>query len=254
MNNSEQSTEKMVQYLDGELAGEELIAFERSLAENPEMQAELANLKLAKLAVQHYGLKQQVASVHHHMMNELKNDPAGTRTGIYALIRSTMRIAAGLFILLFLFGLYEFIIVSPSKLSQENYRPYELSVDRGAAASSAIEKAYTNNDFKGVISNLEKNTNLVVKDHFLGAQAYLFTHQYAKAITEFNIVLHDTSGHYKDDAEYYLALSYLQNNEPVNAKQLLDKIYNDKDHLYHDRVTYWTMLKLKLLIIKNPGK
>lgn len=255
MDNSEQADDRLMQYLDGELMGEELSAFEQSLANDPEMRARMENLELAKMAVQHYGLKDQVSSVHQQMMEEFRNeDTAKSRGVIYPLLRSTMKIAAGLIIFMFLFGAYEFATVSSSGLAQNAYSPYALSIDRGAAESSAIERAYVNHNFREVTINLEKNTNATEKDHFLGGQAYLAIHQSAKAIREFNKVVLDATSSYKEDAEYYLALGYLQNDQPLKAQTLMDKIYKDKDHLYHDRVTYWTMIKLKLLILKGAGR
>jgi hypothetical protein len=254
MDNSEQASEKLIQYLDGELSGEELSTFEQSLTNNPDMQARLESLELAKTAVRHYGLKQQVSSVHHQMMAELKNELSGNSRGkIYPLLRLTMKIAAGVIIFMFFFAAYEWVTISSSGLAENNYYPYELSVDRGAAGPSAIEQAYADRNFKKVIVNLEKDMALSEKDHFLGGQAYLATHQVAKAIQEFKKVLLDSMGQYRDDAEYYLALSYLQNDQPLKAQKLIDQIYQDKDHLYHDRVSYWTRLKLQLLILKKAG-
>ncbi|WPU91565.1 hypothetical protein SNE25_19810 [Mucilaginibacter sabulilitoris] len=255
MDNNGQPNEKLIRYLDGELTGEALSAFEKLLTEDADMRAELENLQAAKLVVQHYGLKQQVASVHQEMMNEFRNEGAKSiQRKSYPFIRYTMRIAAGLFVLLFLFGAYEYITVSPSRLSADHYRPYEPGVERGAKETSVVEKAYTNKDYYEVISGVEKNKKHTVKDYFLSAQAYLVTQQFSSAIREFNTVLRDSSGNYKDDAEYYLAITYLRNNEPAKTKPLFEKIYHDSDHLYHDRVTCFTLLKLKLLLIKNPGR
>ena len=38
------------------------------------------------------------------------------------------------------------------------------------------------------------------------------------------------------------------------AKPLLEKIYADHEHLYHDQVSYWTLLKVKLLVFKTSSK
>ncbi|MDN3548706.1 hypothetical protein [Mucilaginibacter aquaedulcis] len=255
MDNNAQADERLIQYLDGELTGEELTAFEQTLANSPELQVRLENLELAKMAAMHYGLRQQVASVHHHMMDELRGKQGNQNSGrIYSLLRFTMKIAAGLIVFMFLFGAYEWVNVSSAELAQNNYQPYELSVDRGVEGSSVIEKAYANHNFKTVIAELSKSPGPGEKDRFLGGQAYLSMHEPANAIREFNEVLLDPASHYRDDAEYYLALSYLQYNEPLKAQKLIDQIYNDKDHLYHDRVSYWTVIKLKLLILKKRGE
>ncbi len=54
-----------------------------------------------------------------------------------------------------------------------------------------------------------------------------------------------------DDAEYYLALSYLKNNETAEALPLFKKIHNNKAHLYNNKVSSWFLRKLQLLSWKQ---
>jgi tetratricopeptide (TPR) repeat protein len=254
MDNSSQPTEKIIQYLDGELTGTELSDFERLLSEDSALKAELENLQLAKLAVQHYGLKQQVASVHHQMMEELAHEPAASPAAkVYPLLFYVQRIAAALLIGMLTFGAYQFISVSPTNILTNN-PSYVLSVERGASESSAIKKAYAANNYKEVIHVFETEANPGAKDYFFGASAYLADHKPAKAIELYKKIIssnNSTVNDYKDDAEYYLAISYLRNRQPKQAKVLLEKIYRDKDHLYHSQVTFFTMLKLKMLLVKS---
>lgn len=253
--NSEEPDDKLIQYLDGELNGEELDAFEKLLARDPLLTEKLRSFELARQVVQHYGLKQQVSTVHGTMMAELRNDPSKLSGGrVYPFIRITMRVAASLLLLCVLFSVYQFMAVSSSKLAQDGYHTYDLSVTRGEETYSIIERSYLDKNFTAVIRELSKSTSPTVNEHFLGGQAYLVTHQPAKAIDEFKRVVGDQSATYKEDAEYYLGISYLQNDQPEKAKTLFEKIYLDKDHLYHDQVTMWTMFKLRLLLIKDPGR
>ena len=77
MENSPEHTEKIIQYLDGELTGSELVEFEKLMAVDGTISEELENLSLAKSAIQSYGLKQQVAGVHKEMRAELKGSTGG---------------------------------------------------------------------------------------------------------------------------------------------------------------------------------
>jgi hypothetical protein len=254
MDNSQQTTEKIIQYLDGELTGKELDEFEKLMGENAGIREELGNFRLAKSAIRHYGLKEQVAGVHKEMMDEfsisVQNAPVRK---MYPFIRRTMQIAASLIAILFVFGFYQYITVNSDQLATESYHPYKVSISRGESKTSSLEKAYLDGKNNLVIAEFEKLKPQGNKDNFLAAQAYLSTHQTVKAIQTFNNLLRpkssDTSFH--DDAEYYLAIGYLENNEPSKAKSLLDKIYRDNDHLYHDQVSYWILLKLKLLSLKT---
>jgi len=255
MNNSDEPNPTMIRYLDGELTGTELAEFERLLESDLALQAEFENLQIAKLAVVNYGLKSQVAAVHRTMMDEFKQAaPKPIKSGLYPFVRATMRIAAVLFGFVLLFGGYQFATVSSSKLFTDNNLPYDVSVARGAAAPSIIEEAYVKHHFSSAANALGANPAPTVKDQFIGAQAYLAAKQPAMAIKHFKQLLNKGAGDFKDDAEYYLGLSYLANNQPAEAKPLFEKIYHNPDHIYHTRVTYWTLLRLKLLIIKNPGK
>ena len=256
MNNSEAQTEKLIQYLDGDLTGSELEGFEKLLSENEGLQHELENLTLAKMAVRSYGLKSQVASVHQEMIQTLKSQSKPSEGKIYPFIRSTLKYAASIFLVLFSIGIYLYISTSSTKLYNENYRPYKLSIARGEPTSSNLETAFNSNNYELVISTFKTLTNPTNKDYFLTAKAYLSTHQLEKAVQAFKQVINAPAPNsaFKDDADFYLALTYLENNEPVKAKPIFEKIYSDRDHLYHDRVSYWTLLKLKLLALTSTEK
>ncbi len=255
MNDNSRHTETIINYLDGELTGEDLKQFEALLSADDAVRGELENLQLAQSAVRRFGLKTQVASVHSEMMAEFARDDKRPAT-IYRFMRPALRIAASLLVLLSAIGVYEYATVSPAKLYNENYRPYQESVARGASETSALEKAYLAGNPSLVISLYSKMGSTTNKAKFLTAQSYLATNQYLRAIRLFNTVIGSptSDGSFKDDAEYYLALSYLQHSEPAKAEPIFQNIYDDKDHPYRDRVSYWTLLKIKLLALKYPGK
>ena len=256
MDNNDAQQETLMRYLDGELSGEASAAFERQLGENADLQAELDNLQLAKLAVTHYGLKARVAAVHGSMMQELNAGAAKTSTiKVYPFMRTTLKIAASLFIAMFLFTAYQYVSVTPAKLFAENYQSYELSTARGASGASALEADYKLGNFAVAVADFNKIGKPGAKDYFLVAQAYLALHKPVNAIANFDAADHDPeNGDFKEDAEYYLAAAYLENNQPARAEVLFNKIYRDQDHLYHKKVTFWTMLRIKLLVLKNGGQ
>ncbi|MBB3056698.1 hypothetical protein [Mucilaginibacter gotjawali] len=255
MSTNSQHTETIIQYLDGELSGAELKQFEELLAADNAVQQELENLKLAQQAVRSYGIKAQVASLHHEMMEELKTEPKASANKLYPFIRASLKIAASLFLAMSAVGIYQYATVSPAQLYNQNYRPYTTSISRGATEGSALEKAYAAGQPAKVISLFEKETTTADnKTNFLAAQSYLATQNVGKAISLFNKILNNADGAYKDDAEYYLALSYIENKQPGQALVIMNKIHQDKDHPYNDRVSFWTIFKLKLLILKNGGK
>ena len=259
MNTNEQSTDKLIQYLDGELMGKELTDFEQLLAENTTVQTELNNLILTREAIQSYGLKTQVASVHQEMMQELNKEiitiPKNSK--VRSLYRMPLNIAASLLVIMLSVGFYQYITISGYKIFDENYSSYELSISRGDENDiSQIEKAYANGQSSLVITEFTKLKNPTTKDNFLAGQVYLSKNQVKESIRSFEQVLANSSAEntFKDDAEYYLALSYLKDNKPLKAEPILQKINKDKDHLYHDQVSEWTLFKTYLLTLKSSGK
>ncbi len=256
MDNSESYSEKLIQYMDGELPGNELATFEKLLSENSALRQELENLELAKMAIRSYGLQRQVASVRREMLQEPEEQEKPAESKIYPFMRSTLKYAASLFLLLSAIGIYMYATTSSSKLYKENYEPYKLSISRGENANTALEKAFNTGNYHEVISTFKTLTNPGGKENFLVAQAYLEIHQPGKAIQSFNQVVNapGPANTFKDDASYYLALAYIEGNQPAKALPVFEKIHSDPDNLYHDKVNYWTLLKLKLLAFKSSGK
>ncbi|RYZ96461.1 MAG: hypothetical protein EOP47_23830, partial [Sphingobacteriaceae bacterium] len=196
------SNDKLVQYIDGELTTAEQEAFEQALQQDAALRNALDNLILAREGVKLYGLKNQVANVHHEMMAELRDEQSAVTKKHYPFVRSALKIAAGLFIAMCVFGAYQYAAVSPNGLYSDYYRPYESGVNRGeAVASSAIEKAYLSGDNQAAVKQFEQLAQPTMKERFLAAQAYLTLHQPAKAVAQFNGVLQSGDDTFKDDAE-----------------------------------------------------
>jgi tetratricopeptide (TPR) repeat protein len=255
MDNSELNTEKLIQYMDGDLTGADLDNFEKRLSQDSSLQQELESLTLAKMAIRSYGLKHQVSSMHREILNELKSTQK-REAKIYSIVRSSLKYAASIALVLFSIGAYLYLSSSSNKLYDDNFMPYTLSVTRGEAIGSDLEKAFNQKHYNAVISAFTKLKNPDDKEYFLAGHAYLSTHQASSAISAFKQVLLSSGSNirFKEDAEYYLGLAYLENNQPAKAASLFEKIHNEKDHLYHDKISFWTRLKLKLLVLKTSGK
>jgi tetratricopeptide (TPR) repeat protein len=252
MNNNYTNSDLLVQYLDNELSPEEKSELENQLNQNTAMQQELENLTLAKQAIKNYGLKQKVGAIHVEMMKEMAAAETPAKKGmVRSIARRSMKIAASLLLVLLGFGVYQYVSVSPDKLFAEKYQPYSLSVSIGAADADAMENAYKEKNYTTVINLFTGLPAAGQKENFLAGQAYLATNDYPKSIVCFNKVLslNTAAGatFFKDDTEYYLALSYLKNKEIKLAYPLFVSIYNNSDHLYNEKITAGMMRKLKLI-------
>jgi tetratricopeptide (TPR) repeat protein len=255
MNNNNDHTEKLIPYLDGELSEAENAALQTELANNVAMQQELDDLIMAKGVVKNYGLTQKVSSIHQEMMQEMQVQDHKAKPIVRSLPQMMMRIAAAIIILVGVFGIYQYLSVSPGSLYKDQYTAYQVANMRGNTAAGTLEKAYAESKFDEVISLYTQMAAPAASEQFLAAQAYLGKEDYKNAISLFNAIIEKNktanTGTLNDDAEYYLALSYLKNNETAKALPLFNKIHEDKGHLYHSKVSSWFLTKLKLLNWKN---
>jgi hypothetical protein len=252
MSNHYINSDLLVQYLDDELSSEEKLGVENELKQSETLQQELKNLRIAKSAVKTYGLKQKVAAIHKEMMNEMTIAAKPSKTGLVrSVVRTSMRIAASVLVIMFGLGVYQYATLTPDKLFAENYQPYTLSVTRGVAETDVMEKAYQQKDYATVINQFTALPAAGQKENFFAGQSYLAGKDYAKAVVCFKKVIAlnfaEKTNIFNDDAEYYLALSYLKNNEFKFAYPVFINISNNPNHLYNDKITNSFIRQLRLL-------
>jgi hypothetical protein len=251
MNENSTDTELLIQYLDGELTGAQLEKIIDQLRDNAGLREELENLQLAREAMKSYGLKSKIRDIHKEMMPELKEiKTPGTGT-VKMIFQTSLRIAAVLIVLLGASALYQYLTVTPDKLFAESFSPYQIHNLRDGSNQSALKSAYLKGEADSVILLFHAGNSLQPEDYLMAGITFLEINQPAKAIDIFDSMIQKNSisktDLFEDDAEYYLAESYLQNNEPGKAASIFEKIQADHKHAYNSRVSRWFMLKLRAL-------
>ncbi|WP_316830479.1 hypothetical protein [Pedobacter aquatilis] len=252
MNNSEEES-VLIQYLDGSLDEAARLSFERELATDGGLRAELANMETARQAIRHYGLKAELADIHREVMESTAAPAVPLKLHRPGRFGRLYKIAAGICVVILLALLYKINRVSGDKLYQEQFVAYSIDTDRGAANTDAIAAAYMQGDYEKVRSLYAGLNTASQSDRFLAGQAYLALKQPAKAAELFKVIAGDGSdaNAFHDDAEYYLALSYIADEQFAMALPIMDKIYADSNHLYHEKVSLSTLNDLKLLKLKK---
>ncbi len=253
MNNNNTNSDILIQYLDNELSLEEKTNLENQLKHDFVMQHELENLTLAKSAIKTYGLKKHVAFIHTEMMNEMVVEKASSiqQSMVRRMVKISMKVAAAVFIVMLGLGVYQYSTITPDKVFASNYKPYTLSVNRGAIETNVMEKLFQEKNYIAVISQFETLKEASLKENFLAGVAYMETKNYKNAITVLNNVLSknafDKTSILNDDAEYFLALSYLKNNGIKLATPIFEMINKNTNHLYNDKVSNAFIRNLKIL-------
>jgi tetratricopeptide (TPR) repeat protein len=248
MNENYTNTELLIQYIDGELSAEQLADLQKRILENPALSDELEKLRLAKEAAKSYGLKTRIHTVHTEMMQELKENPLAKTGSLRSVLPIGFRIAATLLVLVGLSALYQYMMATPEKLFAESFQVFPLRETRGATGN-VLEEAYKTGNAEAVILAFTQLTNPKAEDYFLAGNAFLAKGEPAKAVESFLAVEQfnktNNTHSFEEDAEYYLALSYLANNEPAKSLPIFEKIHSDPSHSYHSKVSAWFMGKLR---------
>src|SRR5436309_4173970 len=113
MNENSTHTEKLIQYLDGELQADELENLKKTLAENEPVREELDNLRLARNAAARYGLKSKIGDIHKEMMQELNQNKPAKSSVVKMFAQTGLRVAAVVIVLVGLSALYQYFTASP---------------------------------------------------------------------------------------------------------------------------------------------
>ena len=147
-------------------------------------------------------------------------------------------------------ALYLYINANPQKLFSKNYRRYERRIMRGSSVRSPLKEAYTDGKMDSVIWDFKNLNSPIPEEYLLAGIAYLEKNQPEKAIETFKMLiltnLNSKTDYFEDDAEYYLAMSYLDNQESEKALPLFEKINADPENRYYEDVS-----KLLLLNVRN---
>lgn len=251
-NNLPDNAEKLVLYLDGSLEGAEKDQFLQQLQADQDLQAEFQRLKEAREAIRYYGLQQKVATIHTGMMAEMKT-PVKPISSSRKIFRYTMAAAASLILMIGAWMLYSFFSLSADKVFASNYQSYELPANRGdqRSALTVSETLFTNHQYQELLSQFREKKLVTISDQFLCGMAAIELKDDKQAINIFRNLLEDNkrtgNTRYSDQAEYYLALTYIRNKDYDFALPILQKIKQDPAHTYQNKITGRMIRNVKLL-------
>lgn len=239
-------------YTDNELSANERAGVEDALNTDPQLKNELTALVASAEAVRYCGISL--------LVNEIQQEYLATKTltvkttKVRSIIGPALRVAASIIILAAAFGVYKYSSVNTDTVAAEYYMPYELNRVRGEATTNTLDAAFNNKDWNAVIS-MANQANAGSKERFLTGAAYLELNQPAKAAAAFEQLIaynkQTQSNYFQDEAEYYLAISYIRNNQPSTAITILRKIRNDKSHLYYGKANQGSLTDLTILSWKK---
>lgn len=249
-NSTQHNDEWLVRYLDNDLNPGEKEEMEKKLAGDDSLQARFEELRLARELVRHYGLRSKVAGVHRELMNEMRT-PVRNISSPKRVLRYSMSIAAGILLLVGAFLAYNFFSLSSEKVYSNMYQGYEVSTVRGNIKDNDILKAYREKNYKEVVKLYGTGIDSTLTSTFLAAMSSMELNDLTSAIASLEVILERNrnagSPVFEDETEFYLVLAYIRNRDYDLAIPIMEKIKNDPDHLYNDRIDGKDIRKVKML-------
>ena len=250
------TTELLIQYMDNELSVTEQETVRRMLANDEKLNEQYQLLLAAKDAIKSQGLKQRVQSIQNEFLTD-KNEIVRPTKVIKAntFFKTFMRVAAIFIFIIAGFGVYEFSSTTNQSVYNQNFVSYQLPVNRGNENADNVSNLYNAGKYADVISIMRLKQQKNQQDYFLAAQSYLQLNQPAEAIINFKAVEdlnnNNTSKYFAEETDYYLMMAYIKAGNIELAKEQLNKILADKNHLFYNKAKKISALQLKVLELKE---
>lgn len=236
--------EYLIRYLDGELNEAEKIEVESELNENNLLWERLESLRVAITAVRQHGTSAKVRSIHNEMMDEMgvKRLP-GKISKVRRITRYSLAAAASILLVFLAFkGFQYFSQPGSEQLFNEAFVDYEISAIRGTGDLSEAEMSYAEKNYSAV-TDLAATADLSEKDSLLIGLSYLHLKVLPAATTWFKNISSENT--YAQDAEFYLALTYIRSNNFDQAFEIIQNIQTHEEHLYHKQFSRGFLEKLE---------
>ncbi|WPP49743.1 tetratricopeptide repeat protein [Catalinimonas niigatensis] len=228
--------EKIEAYLQGQLTPEERELFEANLAENEELAAEVTLQQELIHSIETESLRQLLEQIHEENFAE--------ETPVVSIQRQRflpyMAVAASLSLLVIGWWYFTSQQSSPTALYSAYFSPAAglpttLSYTRNAQFSEGMisyklgDYAEAREWWQPLLEADPENDTL----NFYVGIASLAEEQADLAIEYLNKVEENTLSVYHIDAQWYLALAYLQNEQPAKAKEILSSL-TEKESAYRE--------------------
>jgi hypothetical protein len=273
--NEENKTAMIALYLQGLLEGEALEEFNSRIAVDEDFKNEVELQRAIVRNISVVGrreLKFQLKQYHQQIVSEMPGYIAEDESPLMIADRGhdsredertrgrrklRWLVAASFIGIMMIAGLRYYAYLSSGNIFKEEFAPYTLSTTRGQGSSQDIASLYRSGDYDTYLVEYKVKRVKSLQEMFLAGNAYLIKGQSSRAIESFSQVIHQNEKlapddqRYYEDAEYFLALAYLQNNDPDKAQPIFRKIASSPEHPYHHEVGKGLLWKISVAKFKG---
>lgn len=230
---------KMEDYIDGLLNLEEAQEFLRTLEYDPGLMQEITFRKEVNDALN----DKAFIEFRNLVVERTGSSGAQNKFSIQKDIIKTWHVAAASFALILVAGGLWYILsnkpFSTERLVSKYYKPAHPILQVRSAelnADDALKEAfnfYKQNDYTNALKYFNSIDNQITAKFYSGV-CYIELEQYQKAISSFEFVVNDSDNLFIEQAEWYLGLIYLMNNQKNQAIDQFKKISTSESY-YSDQ-------------------
>lgn len=222
-------SQRIESYRSGFLTESEKLKFEQELAVNPRLKEEFE----FEIELDASLMQEDVIDLRRKMRHVINEEKARARNfGKRSLHSHWYLVAASVTFLILVVGALR--LMNPVKYSDETifemYYTGESAHNVTRSGSNSNDEAmikYHEGDFNGALllfnEILDKDADNIYIRYYAGL-ASIETKQIERAINEFSFIVKNHNNLFAENAEWYLALSYLRNSQTKEAKEILEKI------------------------------
>jgi len=224
--------QQIEEFLDGNLTGEELDLFLKQKEQEQQFNTEIDLRHEINQSLKEKGLFELREILEKQKTDLFTKDPFyNFRKDLF----KTWHLAAASFSLILVVGGLWYILsnkpYSTEKLVTKYYKPAHpinqirsLDINSGDALSEAF-KHYKQNNFNGALKYFNSLDNQITAKFYSGV-CYIELEEFDQAIESFSFVINDKDNLYVEQADWYLGLIYLMNNQRQMALAQFELISN----------------------------
>jgi len=227
-------SQRIEQYRFGPMSESERVKFEQDLIENPKLNHEFQ----LDIEIEDSLKQYDIIDLRRKLFKAMNEEKLKVKVPVSKSYHSKWYMVAASITFLVLLG-GAFHLMNPVKYTNntlfEMYysgeNAHSLTRSAGNTNDEAMTK-YREGDFNSalVLFNeiLDKDPSNIYVRYYTGL-ASIETKQNEKAITEFKYIIDQKNNLFVENAQWYLALTYLRNNQMTDAKDLLVQINNSSN-------------------------
>jgi tetratricopeptide (TPR) repeat protein len=232
----ENFSQKIEDFIDGNLQGQELVDFLKEKELNSDLTHEVEFRSEVNEALQDKGLIELRKLLDDQ---KRKNTSKDSVFNISREVIKTWHLAAASFALIMVVGGLWYILsnkpYSTDKLVSKYYKPaHPILQVRSVEISSedALKEAFDHyklNDYKNALKYFTLIDNQITSKFYSGI-CYIELEEFDKAIESFEVVIKNKDNLFVEQAEWYLGLIYLMNDQKSNALMQFTKISQSESY------------------------